>query len=66
MDNKDPYKPRLVPDEHLDAYEEDLDFWKEMVTSTGTLLTWRDEQNFKRAWVIQQERIDALTPVDTP
>lgn len=44
----------LTPDE-LRLYDADLLEWSQMCARWGCALTWRDEQSFKRAWLVQHE-----------
>jgi len=41
-----------------DLYDEDLATWEKLAAYWGptSFITWRDEQSFKRAWLVQHER----------
>jgi hypothetical protein len=44
--------PLSLPDSLQVEYQRDLDDWTKMVESWGNVMTWRDEQSFKRGWLV--------------
>jgi hypothetical protein len=45
-------QPILVPEALEAEYRRDLETWTRMVESFNNTMTWRDEQSFKRGWVV--------------
>lgn len=53
-------QPLTVPPELEDAYRADLAEWRAMVLQWPSQhWEWRDEQSFKRAWLVQAQKLEA-------
>lgn len=68
MSTPDPrFRPLKVPHELEAAYREDLNTWKDMVyrwpdtPGDHQVVNWRDEQSFKRAWLVSRNRAEIET-----